>query len=353
LEKKELHKRQFVEKLNEEKKNTLVDHEKEKKQKEANLSAVRSKLSELQGAEKAKQNEIQGVNDALDKAKKAIRDKEFDVKNYENRCNNLKKDIESFRAAQRNKIFRFGENMHQLVEDVKANYEAKRFSEMPRGPIGMYLQPKSNEWSLAIEQCLGQLLYAFVCNNYEDERFLQKLISKHIKQVHKRPRIIVMDFKTPLYDHTKYRPAQTQYPTVYEMLHIKEDLIANTLFDQRRIESVLLLPNREIGKELIERNSTQNCYEAFLKNGDQLLGKPSFRMYTCPYKQAYLFVENSQNLLEQKQNEIKSMTDQIRTFSQEIEHLREQVNSNKRLSMDYEKQLDSIRRNILIHNSVI
>jgi len=208
---------------------------KRKKQKEANLNAVKSKLSELQSAEKAKQGEIQTVNESLDKAKKAIRDKEFDMKNYENRCNNLKKDIESFRAAQRNKIFRFGENMHQLVEDVKANFAAKKFSQMPRGPIGMYLQPKSSEWSLAIEQCLGQLLYAFVCNNYEDERFLQTLISKHIKLVHKRPRIIVMDFKTPLYDHNKFRPDHTQYPTVYEMLHIKEDLIANMLFDQRCI----------------------------------------------------------------------------------------------------------------------
>jgi peptidoglycan hydrolase CwlO-like protein len=65
-----------------------------------------------------------------------------------------------------------------------------------------------------------------------------------------------------------------------------------------------------------------------------------------------LFIENSQNLIEQKQNEIKSLTEQTRTCSQEIDTLREQVNTNKKLSMDYEKQLDSIRRNILNQNSV-
>jgi hypothetical protein len=75
------------------------------------------------------------------------------------------------------------------------------------------------------------------------------------------------------------------------MLSIKDHVIANTLFDQRRIESILLLPDMNVGREIVERNSTSGCSEAFLMNGDQLLGKPSYRMYACRNKEARYFMK--------------------------------------------------------------
>jgi hypothetical protein len=76
------------------------------------------------------------------------------------------------------------------------------------------------------------------------------------------------------------------------MLTIKNDTIANTLFDQRKIESILLLPDRVVGREVIEKNSTNNCFEAFLPTGDQLIGKPSFRAYACSFKNPTYFIQN-------------------------------------------------------------
>jgi hypothetical protein len=81
------------------------------------------------------------------------------------------------------------------------------------------------------------------------------------------------------------------------MLDIKDPVVANTLIDQRRIESVLLLPDREIGRDIIEFKSTAKCSEAFLRNGDQLLGKPSYKVYGCRFKEAHIFIENCENAI--------------------------------------------------------
>jgi hypothetical protein len=86
------------------------------------------------------------------------------------------------------------------------------------------------------------------------------------------------------------RPEETRYPTVYEMLNIKHDIIANVLFDQRRVESILLLPDRAAGREVIERNRSQQ--DAYLMNGDELKGGPSFRAYACHVKNPMFFVHN-------------------------------------------------------------
>lgn len=178
-------------------------------------------------------------------------------------------------------------------------HEQGKFKHLPRGPIGMHIEPKSSEWSLAIEQCLGPLILSFICGSYEDERLMHALIAKHVHQVNKRPRVIVSDFSARLYDVQRYRPENRQYPTVYEMLRCDDPIVANTLFDMRKIESILLLPDRETGRNMIEKgNAGANCQEAFLKNGDQLLGRPSYRAYACQFKTARIFIDNPDQVIQ-------------------------------------------------------
>lgn len=169
---------------------------------------------------------------------------------------------------------------------------------MPRGPIGMYVEPRAPEWSLAIEQCLGNLLTAFICGSYDDERLLHTMIARHVTQVNRRPRVIVADYGASIYDIEQYRPENRAHPTVYEMLKCQDVVVANTLFDQRKIESVLLLPDRNVGRDMIERGqSGANCHEAFLMNGDHLIGKPSYRAYACRDKVARVFVNNPDQMI--------------------------------------------------------
>ena len=169
---------------------------------------------------------------------------------------------------------------------------------------------------------------------------------RHVRG-NKKPRVIVADFDSPLYDVTRFRPAAfRQHPTVYEMLNIRDPVVANTLFDQRKIETVLLLPNREVGRAIIERQSTQACHEAFLPNGDRLLGMPTFRSYGCGEQRARFLVQDTQSLIEPKLREIRTLKESLATARRELEDASKQMASKRQARSQLERQLESIRKQL-------
>ncbi len=107
---------------------------------------------------------------------------------------------------------------------------------------------------------------------------------------------MVMDFMNEAYDVTKNRP-KTKYPTVLDQLNINDPTVKNLLIDQRKIESILLLPDRS-HSAIIEKHSNPNCFQAFLLNGDQLIGLPSFRYYSSNQKEIKYFVQSTQQAIE-------------------------------------------------------
>jgi hypothetical protein len=68
------------------------------------------------------------------------------------------------------------------------------------GPLGMCLEVREEMWILAVEQALGRFIDAFACANYQDERLLHELLAKHVRDIDRRPRVLVCDFNQPLYD---------------------------------------------------------------------------------------------------------------------------------------------------------
>ena len=187
------------------------------------------------------------------------------------------------------------------------------------------------------------MVSSFVCDNYDDERVMQQLIAKNCKvPVNRRPRLIVADFKQNLYDYKKYRPPFSEYSTVYEMLNISDHVIANTLFDQRKIESVLLLPNFTVGQEIVERNPNK-CSEAFLLSGDNLKGLPSFRFYSCDNRiKPVYFVSNTQQVIESNTREIAELTEQANAIRSELKEITSQITENVNLKRDTDSRLHSM-----------
>ena len=203
-EKKSKEQAALEEKLNEEKHNTQKDYEEERKQKEAKIRSIRAELEKNENLEKFKFKDNQMYSSGIEHAQGQIREKTFNCSNFEKTIRNFQSDVDNLKNAAGNMIYKFGDTMPALVDDVKQSFENGNFKELPRGPIGMYIKPKDHQYSLAIEQCLGALICSFICGNYEDEKTLQKLINKHIHLSHKKPKVIVTDFRNPLYDVSRF-----------------------------------------------------------------------------------------------------------------------------------------------------
>ena len=192
------------EKLNEEKNNNERDNDEERKQKELKISGIKKEQAKCSEIEKFKVKDNQMYTSAIDQAQRQISDKRFEIKNLENLRNNLTEDVKNLNKSTTDKIYRFGPYMKELVMDVKKSFDQGRFKQMPRGPIGMYIEPRDHSYAIAIEQCIGSLMQSFVCENYEDEKLMHQLINKHVRPPHHKPRVIVNDFSTPLYDANRF-----------------------------------------------------------------------------------------------------------------------------------------------------
>lgn len=136
------------------------------------------------------------------------------------------------------------------------------------------------------------------------------------------------------------------------MLNIKDTVVANTLIDHRKIESILLLPDRSTVREVIEGSRDGNTNEAFSKNGDQFYSKPSFKMYACSFKEARVFIQDSERAITHKQIEIDKIMKSIQAVQSELSSLETQIDSNKQLKLQNDKQIDEMRRKHIQLNHV-
>lgn len=75
--------------------------------------------------------------------------------------------------------------------------------------IGYHISLKDPEMALAVESCLKGQLQAFTCDNHEDERVLQGLMTRVLPRG-RRPAIITSSF-LPLVHDTRKRWGHVQY----------------------------------------------------------------------------------------------------------------------------------------------
>jgi chromosome segregation ATPase len=204
IEKKKRQKADLEKKLVEEKKNTQVDYEEEKRARDTRVNELKAKIKETLDMERFKTQEAGGYKSTMDQNARKIGEMKDNISDNERLVNNLRSDIDKFAKAKNDQLVRFGEFMPALVGEVKRMTDSGKFKQQPLGPVGMFLQPREDKWALAIEQCLGPLLVSFVCGNYDDERLMHQIIAKHVTVIHKRPRVIVTDFNSGLYDAARF-----------------------------------------------------------------------------------------------------------------------------------------------------
>ncbi|GFT70092.1 structural maintenance of chromosomes protein 6 [Nephila pilipes] len=177
------------------------------------------------------------------------------------------------RDALQNKANAFGEHTVKVLQEIQSR--RNQFIKLPIGPIGVHLEVKQPKYTLAIESAIGNsLLKSFCVDNYQDSTILRDILRKYYKTP---PSIVVSRFEYGRFD-VSGNAAQSTFPTVLEMLTIKNDIVANCLIDQAQIEKKLLVENASASVKLMNK-PPKNCRSAYLLNCDQICFNPS-RFYS-------------------------------------------------------------------------
>uniref|UniRef100_A0A7N8X877 Structural maintenance of chromosomes protein 6 n=1 Tax=Mastacembelus armatus TaxID=205130 RepID=A0A7N8X877_9TELE len=253
--------------------NKVEEAERKYKQTQEQLERITQQVQELQPKCAELKAEAQRRNTLL-KSKQEVLQRSIEAN---------RRTVQTLESSRSNRLRRFGEHMPALLNAIQEAHKKGQFKHKPRGPLGYLISLKDPEQALAVEICLKGQLQAFTCDNYDDERVLQGLMTK-VFQGGRRPAIITSQFISHVHDTRKRAVNHPEYPSVLQALEIEDPVVSNCLIDQRGIESILLIKNRTEARRVMQHgNPPQNCTQAFSREGDQIFNN---RNYTADQNRA-------------------------------------------------------------------
>ncbi|TNM94702.1 hypothetical protein fugu_017461 [Takifugu bimaculatus] len=226
-----------------------------------------------------------------------------------------RRQLQSMESSRSNRLQRFGDQMPALLAAIDEAHKKGQFKHRPRGPLGYLISLKDPELALSTEICLKNLVQAFTCDNYDDERVLKSLMTK-VLQHGRRPAIITSRFFPQVHDTQRRAVNHPDYPSVLQALEIEDPVVANCLIDQRAIECILLIKNRTEARRVMQgRNPPQNCTSAFSVEGDQIFTN---RSYTADQTRANFLSKDVEEGIRHLKREMETQKVQAAHIQQQI-----------------------------------
>ncbi|XP_055379842.1 structural maintenance of chromosomes protein 6 isoform X2 [Condylostylus longicornis] len=209
---------------------------------------------------------------------------------------NSERELSKIQSTSNNKFSVYGPQMSAFVEEIRRN--KNKFSELPIGPLGLYISVSEQKWRGPIELLIGGLLTSFVVNNESDSRLLSILKNKY--ETIRSP-IITMRFPNHVYDVSSGACIPPQ-DTILVMNEIKCDnpVVMNCLIDRGKIETILLTENQTLAINLTayEENVPRNLLKVILLN-------PFLEYCPAPKYRAYSLTERPPRYLQVNMEEIR------------------------------------------------
>ncbi|XP_047429650.1 structural maintenance of chromosomes protein 6-like [Mugil cephalus] len=328
----------------------LKDLEKDKVQLSSRIKDLKLSISQTSGAEsQAKAARVDQIQAELEDLKQQISTQGQQIDQYQHASGRAKEEkgkmrreqevlqrsidanrrnLQTMESSRSNRLRRFGEHMPALLSAIQDAHRRGQFKQIPRGPLGYLISLKDPELALAIEVCLKGLLQAFTCDNYEDEKVLQGLMT-NIFPAGRRPSIITSIFLQRVHDTRKRSVNHPQYPSVLQALEIEDPVVANCLIDQRGVESILLIKDRTEARRVMQgRNPPQNCNVAFSVDGDQIYNN---RSYSSDQTRANFLSGDVEEEIRHLQRELENQRAQEKRFQQQMKKLDDDIKENEGL----------------------
>ncbi|CAL1284622.1 unnamed protein product [Larinioides sclopetarius] len=253
---------------------------------------------------------------------KVIENLRVEVNQHRYELQSIENNLNATKNAIKSKVNAFGEHTEKVLLEIRKMQQ--NFRKLPVGPIGMYLEVKDPKWATAVEFAIsGGLLNSFCVDNHQDSQLLRNILRKYYQ---KPPAIIVSQYESQMFD-VQHGRVQSDFPSVLDMLIIKNHLVANCLIDQALIEKKVLVEDEMAGASLMS-NPPKNCHSAYFLNCDQICFNPS-RLYsygkrTSRSRLSAIRAEDVKNLEREREEKIAKI-EEFRRQIQTMEKARESL----------------------------
>ncbi|CAH1773617.1 unnamed protein product [Owenia fusiformis] len=321
---------------------SVSDINTEKAVRERKIEELTGQMAILEAQKSTKEHEVRQYLGAITRYKEESYGKKRQERDLQNNIEQKKRFLKDLEASSKDRLKRFGTWMPDLQNLINQAHQQGRFHKKPIGPLGACMQLRNQDYALAIECCLKNLMKSFCVHDHHDNQVLEGIF-KRACPPGQTPTTIVGAFKQNVYDVSQNRARHDQYDTVLDVLEIEDPVIINTLIDQRTIECVMIIPSSEIARKTMMYNPPHNCKEVFTIEGDQVLSKPSFRYYSSDQKNSKYLKASVEDEIRETKQELEVNTQEMKQLNQENRNLTVQMNNQEKEKRRSETEIMKIR----------
>lgn len=159
------------------------------------------------------------------------------------------------------------------------------FNQLPRGPLGKYIEVTEEKFKGPVETIFGPKLMAFCVNDAKDRETLSRLFTKMSSRHRdvKRCSIITSKFIDRVYDVRRGKVESVQNGCcVLDIIKCSDINVTNILIDHCKIERILIAEDQQSGFQLTSNveNVPHNLLKVIvLDPPSEMFPAPSLRTY--------------------------------------------------------------------------
>ncbi|KAG5673061.1 hypothetical protein PVAND_003137 [Polypedilum vanderplanki] len=242
------------------------------------------------------QNFMQSLEDKdteVDEYKKSLHREQDKVVRMENQ-------ISQYKNATKDKLSVYGPSMSQFLKDIENLTRQKRFSAMPRGPIGRFIEVPQQKYRETVENILEGFLTSFVVNNDQDRILLMKLKKKYPNL---RPiQFITTEFVDQVYDisNGSVQISEGEGELLIDIMRVSDPVVMNCLIDHKKIERIVIVEDQRMAVHLTQhkQNVPKNLLRVILTNPfSDYFPAPNYRSYSLRSKPVRFIQVNFKELI--------------------------------------------------------
>ncbi|XP_067678031.1 structural maintenance of chromosomes protein 6-like isoform X2 [Haliotis asinina] len=315
------------ERIEEIKNSAQHDYEAERRARQDKIDQLVEKSRALEAQQRTTEHQKNQFREAVTKYTNDGYTLRRDEQGLQDKQDSDKQQLKMLMAARSDRLKRFGQFIPNIAKRIDEFHRKGYFHEKPRGPLGSCFQLRDPEWALAVESCLKALLHAFCCTDHHDEKVLEGIFEREIKDG-RHPSIIVSRFTTQVHDISRFR-VQSEHPCILDMLTIEDPVVANTLIDQRSVENIILIADNKEARRVMQHCPPRNCKQAYTKVGDEIYCHPTFRYYSANVDKARYLTANVEEEIAHYEGEIQSLQGELDKVRQRRNKLADDIRRNK------------------------
>ena len=201
-------------------------------------------------------------------------------------------ELQDLGKAGSSKLAAFGRDMPRIVAEVEK--AGRSFRKPPIGPLGAHVEVREDlgaegtRLARAVEQELGGLVNAFLCDNSADQRTLYNLFTK--LGLRNKPTIFTCSFTENRHNVEATKVRSEKYPTLIDCVTIADTNVFNRAVDSAALERILAIPTEAEAQALLSS-------VAMVPRGLAHAHVPNYQYFPAPNYRSYYRQDRTQGVL--------------------------------------------------------